>query len=291
MRRAVAVLVCLCATGLAFLANAAAASSPPRVSPGSTYLAIGDSVSFGYQEPQVRPAPNYAKASTFLGFPEHAARALRLRVWNAACPGETSSSFLKPSAQSFGCENFPGNPNVGYRKFYPLHVKYRGGQMSYAISFLRKHRGTRLVSLMIGANDFFVCQATTSDGCASASEQQAVATTLRRNVRAILSRIRNKAGYRGQIVLMRYFSLDYSSPLISAQSQMLNSVVIGAAKPYRIAIADGYGQFKAGSDKSGGSPCKAGLLTQLGDSGSCGVHPSFSGQGLLALALARAIRR
>src|SRR3954470_14775814 len=258
MRRALAILACVCATGLLLAANAVAASSPPRVSPGSTYLAIGDSVSFGYQEPQVVPAPNYGKASTFLGFPNHAARALRLKVWNAACPGETSSSFLKPSAQSFGCENFPGNPNFGYRKFYPLHVKYRGGQMSYAISFLRKHRGTRLVSLMIGANDFFVCQFTTSDGCASASERIAVAATLRKNVRTILSSIRNKAKYRGQIVVMRYFSLDYSSPVISSQSQQLNSVVIAAAKPYRVAIADGYGQFKSGSAKSGGKPCKAG---------------------------------
>jgi hypothetical protein len=145
---------------------------------------------------------------------------------------------------------------------------------------------------MIGANDFFVCQATTSDGCASQSERNAVAATLRKNVRTILSSIRNKAKYHGQIVLMRYFSLDYSSAAISSQSQQLNSVLIAAAKPYRVSVADGYGQFKSASAKSGGSPCRAGLLTQLnGSSSSCGVHPSFSGSGMLALALSRAIRR
>jgi lysophospholipase L1-like esterase len=290
MRRAVAATVTVCAVGLLLPGAAAAAHSAPKVTPGSTYLAIGDSVSFGYQEPQVQPAPNYGKASTFLGFPEHAARALRLKVSNAACPGETSSSFLNPSAQSFGCENYPGNPNIGYRKFYPLHVRYSGGQMAYALSFLRNHPKTRLISLMIGANDFFVCQATTSDGCASQSEREATLATLSKNVRTILSSIRNKAKYRGQIVVMRYYSLDYGSPLISGQSQILNSTLIGAAKPFGVAVADGYGQFKSASAQSAGKPCQAGLLTQLGDPGSCGVHPSFSGQGMLALALARAIR-
>src|SRR4051812_28521339 len=132
MRRTVAALTLAFALSLLFVGGAAGGFQPPRGTPRSTYLAIGDPVSFGYQEPQVVPAPNYGKASTFLGFPDHVARALRLRVWNAACPGETSSSFLKPSAQSFGCENFPGAPNFGYRKSYPLHVKYRGGQMAYA---------------------------------------------------------------------------------------------------------------------------------------------------------------
>jgi lysophospholipase L1-like esterase len=287
MRRALAAAVTVCALVL-LLPGAAAARHVPKVTPGSAYLALGDSVSFGYQEPQVVPKPNYSKASSFLGFPEHLARALHLRAFNASCPGETSSSFLNPKAQSYGCENFPGS-TIGYRKFYPLHVRYSGSQLSYAIAFLRKHPGTRLVSLMIGANDFFVCQATTSDGCAS--ERKATLAKIKRNVRTIVSGIRKKAGYSGQLVVVSYFSLDYSSPAFNAASQTLSSAMIAAAKPFGAVVADGFGQFKAAAAHSGGKTCQAGLLTQLGQPDSCGVHPSYSGQGLLALAVARVIRR
>ena len=85
-------------------------------------------------------------------------RELRLKVANAACPGETSASFINVKAQSNGCENTLGQPNVGYRRSFPLHVKYSGSQLAYAVSYLRTHPGVRLVSLMIGANDLFLCQ-------------------------------------------------------------------------------------------------------------------------------------
>ncbi len=77
---------------------------------------------------------------------------------NAACSGETSSSLIKSFAQSNGCENIPGKPNAGYRTAFPLHVNYKGSQLAYALSYLRSHRNVRLLSLMIGANDPFVCQ-------------------------------------------------------------------------------------------------------------------------------------
>src|SRR5438067_2233501 len=141
MRRALAAAVTVGALGLLLPGAAAAARGAPNVTPRSAYLALGDSVSFGYQEPQVVPKPDYSKASTFRGFPEHLGRAMHLRVFNAACPGESSSSFLNPSAQSYGCENFPGT-SFGYRDGFPLHVRYPGSQLSYAISFLRGHPKT-----------------------------------------------------------------------------------------------------------------------------------------------------
>jgi hypothetical protein len=62
------------------------------------------------------------------------------------------------------------------------------------------------------------------------------------------------------------------------------------AKPFRVVIADGYGELKAAAFRFGGSTCGAGLLTQLGKPGDCGVHPSYAGQALLAQALEKAIR-
>lgn len=82
------------------LAATATAKPAPKVTSGSRYLALGDSVTFGYQESPVVPTPNYHVASNFLGYPEMLGAELRLKVANAACPGETSSSFINTSAQS-----------------------------------------------------------------------------------------------------------------------------------------------------------------------------------------------
>jgi len=38
----------------------------PPITAGSRYLALGDSVTFGYQEPQVIPAPDYSNAASFV---------------------------------------------------------------------------------------------------------------------------------------------------------------------------------------------------------------------------------
>jgi lysophospholipase L1-like esterase len=290
MRTTAAAIVCCLATLLLAATSAAAAKPEPKVTPGSTYLALGDSVSFGYQEGDVVPKPDYSKASNFLGWPEHTGRALRLKVVNASCPGETSASLIDPSAQAFGCENTAGNKNTAYRRFYPLHVKYSGSQLSFALSYLRKHRAkTRLVSLMVGANDLFLCQATTKDGCAS--ELQATYAKVAANVKKIIGGVRKKAGYRGQIVLMRYYALHYGNDPLAAVVQGLNAAAYKAAKPYHVRVADGYGEWRRATRNSGDDACTAGLLTQLGDPSKCGVHPSWSGQALLSQALIRAIRR
>jgi lysophospholipase L1-like esterase len=273
-----------------FSATAAAASRPAPsgvtlttpVDRGALYLALGDSVTFGYQEPTVVPAPNYLDATSFIGYPEQLGSELHLRVVNAACPGETSASLINASAQSLGCEN-------AYRRAYPLHVRYTGAQLAYAISFLRRHRQVKLVSLMIGANDAFICQATTSDHCASPTEQRAVFDQVTHNVHRILSAIRNQAHYHGQLAIINYYSTNYSSASLSHGSLGLNQAMDGAAKPFDVEIADGYGDWRSASRHSAANPCAAGLLTQVG-AGQCGVHPSYAGQALLAQALLKVIR-
>ncbi len=297
--RAALVLVCAAAM-LAALTGQALAKKPTasnsKITPttpitkGSTYLALGDSVTFGYEEPTVTPAPNYPDAASFLGYPELYGSVLHMNVVNAACPGETSTSLIDNTAQSNGCENTPGKGNVGYRTLYPLHASYSGSQLAFAVSYLKKHKNVRLVSLMIGANDYFVCQETTADQCASLPEQSAVLETLGKNVHTILSAIRNKAHYNGQLAIENYYSVDAASATANGQSALLNSTVDGAAKPFHVEVADGFGAFAVGSAHStGDSTCTAGLLTQL-SGGGCGIHPSYAGASLLALALEKATR-
>ncbi len=260
------------------------------VTSGSGYLALGDSVPFGYQEPQVVPAPDYANAASFANYPDLIGQELHLTVANLACPGETTSSFIDTSAVSNGCENTLGDASNSYRGQYPLHYQYSGSQLAEAIAYLDANPNVRLVSLMIGANDVFVCQETTSDACASTSEQLKVAATIAKNVGTILSAIRNQAHYTGQIAIVNYYSLDYASSSANRESQLGNTVLDLAAAPYRVEIADGYGQFEAASTDSGSDTCTAGLLTQLGAPGTCGVHPSYAGQALLAQAVLDAIK-
>ena len=261
------------------------------VTRGSAYIALGDSVTFGYEEPQVVPAPNYSDASSFIGYPEMLGSELHLTVANAACPGETSSSLIDANAQSFACESAVVPGGQAYRKLGPLHVSYSGSQLAYALNYLHRHKNVRLVSLMIGANDYFVCQATTADHCASLTEQAGVLATLGKNVKTILSAIRNKAHYGGQLAIVNYYSPDYSSQAAITQSALLNQTVDTSAAPFKVVVADGFGELQRAAAHSGGSTCNAGLLTQLVNASTkCGIHPSYAGQSLLAQALERAIR-
>jgi lysophospholipase L1-like esterase len=287
MRR---IAVLLCIAGLVLTPAASAAERERPVTRGSTYLALGDSVSFGYRPKGAVPAPDYTRPSSFRGWPELAARALRLRLVNASCPGETSASLIDRHATSFGCENTAGNPNLSYRRFFPLHAEYSGSQLSFALRFLRSHPRTRLVTLMIGANDLLLCRATTADACTGAAERQAVIRRVARNARRIVSRIRRRAGYRGQIVLMNYYSPDYGNALITGITRTLNVAEFDFTKGFGVHVANGFGEWRAASRQSGNDPCRAGLLIQLGSSGRCDVHPSRAGQAVLALALTRALR-
>jgi lysophospholipase L1-like esterase len=280
-------LVVLLTVGLASpLSPTVADSHPAAPHSASDYLALGDSVTFGYREQANLPAPDYSDGSSFVGYPEDVGAALGLNVANAACPGETSTSLIEPNVVSNGCENSPGG-GPGYRTLYPLHVSYSGTQLQYALRFLRTHPHTELVSLMIGANDGFLCQATTPDHCAT--ELPAVLKQISSNVADILWSIRHEARYQRQIVIVNYYSLDYANATDNASGEVLNQAVDGAAQPFNVRIADGFSVFQNAALQASGSTCQAGLLTQL-TTGGCGIHPSVAGQALLASAVEDAIR-
>src|SRR5215469_486425 len=268
-----------------FVPTLSAAAAPLNGSAGTgTYLALGDSVAFGYVPPQAVPAPDYFDASSFVGYPEDAAQALHLQVSNASCPGETTASFFVPGAQSNGCENSPGS-SVGYRTEFPLHVQYKGTQLQYALEYLALHRHTtRLVTIDIGANDVFLCQETTADACASPAEVQAVLKKIQLNLAIIYALIRDVARYHGPLVALTYYSLSYSDPTQVAGTEELNAAIASVTEKFGGKIANGFAAFEGPSLAAGGSPCAAGLLIKLPD-GTCNIHPSPAGHQLLAEAI------
>src|SRR5262245_42430963 len=94
------------AAAVAAIAAGATSAAPVNGSDANgTYLALGDSVAFGYVPPNAVPAPKYLVAHSFVGYPQFLAQRLNERVSNASCPGETSTSLLVAGAQSNGCEN------------------------------------------------------------------------------------------------------------------------------------------------------------------------------------------
>jgi lysophospholipase L1-like esterase len=268
-------------------AGAASADPVTGSDANGTYLALGDSVAFGYVPPNAVPAPNYLSAHSFIGYPEYLAQQLNERVSNASCPGETTASMLVAGAQSNGCENSVGSP-VGYSTLYPLHVQYQGTQMDYALHYLAAHKHTRLVTIDVGANDAFVCQATTLDHCSSVAELFGVASAIAVNLGTIFHELRDVAGYQGPIVALTYYALNYSDAAQVAGAQFLNSVIAGVATSNGGIVANGFAAFQGPSAAFAGDPCAAGLLIKL-PGGTCNIHPSPAGAQLLAAAIADAI--
>jgi lysophospholipase L1-like esterase len=283
-------------------AKAAAPAAKPAVS-GAPYLALGDSVPFGYKESTAIPKPNYHKPKTLLSWPQDVASALGLKLTNASCPGETTASLINVKAQSNGCENTPaaagkGKKPVpgGYRTLYPLHAKYanaKQSQLAFAEAFLNKHPTTRLVTLMVGANDGFICEETTADTCVS--EIGAVQKTVTKNVSTILKGLRVKGHYNGQIVISNYYSTNYTSLLGTAGSEEINAALTSAAKKYDAKIANTFAAFKTAAATHKGDTCGAGLLTNLkvasGAPQSCGVHLSPAGAAVLAGAVEKVVKK
>jgi lysophospholipase L1-like esterase len=262
-------------------------SSEPHTS--GDYLALGDSIAFGYQPKSVTSDARFANANNFTGYPELVAKARRMALTNAACPGETSTSLITVGVDDNGCSTVAGTGGAskGYRTKAPLHARYAGSQLDFAVSFLRSHKQTRLVTLDIGVNDLLVCSRVTPTHCAGAAAVAQLIETSR-NLSTILTTLRDKAGYHGTIALLTNYPASYATTTNVAPYQALNTALITVAKKFDVKIADGLGAFEKPSVAFGGDPCRAGLLIAQ-PSTTCDYHPSAQGQQLLADAVERAI--
>lgn len=248
-------------------------------------LALGDSVVFGFI---TQAGHAYVNASNFIGSPEYFGRFLDLEVANASCPGETTASFFSPTAPDNGCRAF--------RSQFPLHVTYTSTQLAYAQAFLTQHRATRLVTIGLGANDLFLLE----DACATDTNPQqcieaglpAVLAAVGSNMATILAQLR-ATGFAGVIVIVNYYSLDYSNSSETAITAALNQAIAAPATAYGAVVADVFASFQkvVSNPVIGGSTCNAGLLNVDPQNESlCDVHPTQSGQRLIAKTVAEAYR-
>ena len=260
----------------AVVAPAQAAASRP-----AEYLALGDSIAFGYS-PLVSPS----STADFVGYPELVGAAFRDAVVNASCPGETSSHFISLAGADHGCG--------AWRFTYgaPLHVSYTGSQLAFADAFLQSHPKTRLITIDMGANDVGAlrdaCLPTADPiGCIQAG-MPAMLATLSADLDTIYRHIRVVDGYRHKLVGLTFYSPNYSDQLTTGAIAMVNQVLADRTLAWGGIVVDGFAAFASASAADGGDTCAAGLRIPLAT--GCDDHPSAAGTALLARTIVSAVR-
>jgi lysophospholipase L1-like esterase len=260
--------------GISTLALLVTGSAPAIANDDHAYLALGDSVVFGYI---TKAGFEYGNPHNFVGYPDYVSQALRFTTTNASCPGEATAGFISVTGADNGCRPFRANA--------PLHVSYTGTQLHFATTFLAAHPNTRLVTIGLGANDAFLLEdACAFDPTCIGNGLPQVLTTISTNMRAILDALR-ATHFHGVLMIVNYYSLDYSDATGTGLTRLLNQAVTAPALADHAVVADVFNAFKsaAGTQFAGGNTCKAGLLNASPPNQFlCDVHPSQSGQQLLA---------
>jgi len=253
-----------------------------------TYLALGDSIAFGFDPTLFSPTLPPPAPAQFTGYPEVVAQVEHLlqskKEVNAACPGETSGSFWIVGAPDNGCNGAGPQGQPPFKTSIGLHTNYSGRQLEFAVSQLSSNKHINLVTLGIGGNDLLLVEEQCAAhpvpsfaACASAMLPGAL-QSYAANLTAILTTLR--ANYQGTLVLMNNYSPS-ADPLFIEAIVALNSVMTQVGTNFGAKFADGFTAFQIASALHNGDPCAAGLLIRLSAT-SCDVDPSPSGRDLLA---------
>jgi len=264
---------------LTLAVSAAALTVAPWISPAShagaraEYVALGDSISYGYD-------PNFPWPFTgkdFVGYPTDLGAARGNTVVNASCPGDTAAGFVSTQGADVGCRSYRASPNI-------MHVDYQGAQLEFATEFLRSHPNADLVTIGIGINDFYSCIVRTTDWCAG--ELEAVKAEYRTNLTTILRQVRTV--YVGKIVLVNYPGQYYGTSA-TVVPNLVNAGMAEVAPAFGAVVADTYGAFAAATAAFAGDSCRAGLMI-VGPKG-CDSHLTPAGRALVAQTITEAIQQ
>jgi lysophospholipase L1-like esterase len=175
----------LLTAALVSLAVGASMASPATAAPQSYYLALGDSIAFGFQPTKARGGVSPSRFDT--GYVNVLAARLRnlapeIEVVNYGCPGESLVTFIRG-----GC--------AWLREGGRLHDSFRGGQLDAALEFLRAHPGqVSPITVTLWGNDVgaFEERCRNELRCIRKRAPRALASMASR-LRSILSRLRAAA--------------------------------------------------------------------------------------------------
>ncbi len=150
----------VCVAALAALGALAFAPAAGANNAGGTYLALGDSLAYGYHQAQFNnelKEKGYVEPATFNdGYVDDFGAALKLfnpklQIINDGCPGETTDTMIKGSGVP-GPNYCAGGPTGGPFPKVFLHHPYAGTQLADALAIRGKpqrqhdharHRGKR----------------------------------------------------------------------------------------------------------------------------------------------------
>lgn len=248
------------------------ANNPARAESDHYYMALGDSLSFGYQ-------PNLNFTSGFVDdvFAQlHKANVTDLV--NYACAGETTSSMIVG-----GC---PGR--------FDHHGSYTGSQLQAALDFLQAHPGAvSPITIEIGAND--VLPDWNSATCTAGSTANADLANMDLNLtQIILPRIvkvlQAPSGFRpGDLHLVNYYNpFAKECPNSATFAHQINDHLAADAAQFRIPIVDVYAAF-GGDAGMAGNICGATPYTWICDAQFHDVHPTTLGYQVIAGAVEQAL--
>jgi lysophospholipase L1-like esterase len=279
--------VALIVTLIVLLAAAPAGAHPGkgRGGPQRSYLALGDSLAFGYQQAKFNSLlPNENPAAFDTGYVDDLAsvlrqRAPRLQVINDGCPGETTDSFISGPCQ--------------YQLAFPLHHPYVGGpsssQLSDALAFLDAHRHfVNPITIDIGANDAL---AVAEHLCALriacvAEHAAALIAHISANLSLILADLREAAPHAKIVVLGLYNPFgEKALPGSDQLSALINEAMEGVASTVGALFVDPLPVFDQPGPAEEETIC---LLTNMCPEGTVNltgrgdIHPSDRGYGVLA---------
>lgn len=269
----VAALVLVLVAGI--VAGPAAATGPPASEqpvrhnpPLPTYLSLGDSLGFGFQNTLAGTLPAVGYTGAVAQRLHDVRRALGLRpdlaVVNFSCPGETTTSMIAGPCR--------------YGLMAPLHDDYEGSQLDAAVAYLQAHPGqVSPITVSIGANDavplFLRCgedRGCFADGLPALEEQ------LRENLTTILGALRAAAPRAEIVLLVPYNPYVVVAPASNAAVERLAPVLREVAAEHEVRVADAYAAFNL---ERGDDLCELLLFCRTFFTD---IHPTEQGYAALA---------
>jgi lysophospholipase L1-like esterase len=249
--------------------------------PQAGYLALGDSLAFGYSQAKFESLlPNENPAEYNTGYVDDFAHLLRfanpkLQVINDGCPGETTESFIKGP-----CE---------YQLAFPLHHPYVGGptssQLSDALAYLQANPNTNPITLDIGANDALGVIEHTCEKKVECviKEAPALFAHIAANLGLILGELRGADPHATIIVLGLYNPFGEKLAGGNALTAQLNEVMDKVASAVGARFADPLPVFNPPGKLEEPTIC---LLTNMCKTPE-DIHPTDLGYAVLAGLIAK----
>jgi lysophospholipase L1-like esterase len=243
----------------------------------SYYLALGDSIAYGFQPTKARAGARPADFDT--GFVDVLARNLQqrapgLQLVNYGCPGESTVTFARG-----GCPAFTDRIR--------LHDAFRGSQLSAALAFLRAHRGAvSPITLTLFGNDWLPLLLDTCQGKIACVRKRGPAAIAAFGTRltSIIRQLRTAAP-NAEIVVTGAWNPDPShleplKPIYAA----LEEAIVRAARPAHARVARMVPVFNPPA-RAGAQLCTFTFICSKGD-----PHPTDVGYRAMADAVLRAMR-